>query len=312
MNCWLEDRKKRFENLFTKEELVNPHIAVIKPNEIDLRWLKKASMDYLASIVNYPEYRDEEDLLKEFQICHDIGYVKNITPTGMLLPKRNTSLHYNAFLKAFYKLVMNTEVGPKLKSCHTPAHLRVKWPMAVEQDLNRPRHAPEDLHFDSWSGYSSQSMTFLLGILGDVSGNRVRYFQPKESYDEDWLLNKPTPEFLLEHYEVIDYTPKYGEIVVLDTCVLHQTYRDSGCGIRFSIDNLFLSRDELAWPENIEKHRQDELTDPMILKDVGTECFYFCTDKDDERKDTKGGAIDPTNYDFYTRPKNITYRIYDE
>ena len=31
-----------------------------------------------------------------------------------------------------------------------------------------------------------------------------------------------------------------------------------------------------------------------------------------ERKDTKGGAIDPTNYDFYTRPKNITYRIYDE
>ena len=44
MNCWLEDRKKRFENLFTKEELVNPHIAVIKPNEIDLRWLKKAQL----------------------------------------------------------------------------------------------------------------------------------------------------------------------------------------------------------------------------------------------------------------------------
>ena len=62
-------------------------------------------MDYLASIVNYPEYKTEKDLMKEFEICHDIGFVKNITPTGMILPKRNTSLHYNAFLKAFYKSI---------------------------------------------------------------------------------------------------------------------------------------------------------------------------------------------------------------
>ena len=47
-------------------------------------------------------------------------------------------LHYNAFL-TFYKF------GNEYRCCHTPAHLRVKMP---EQDLNRPRHAPEDLHFD--------------------------------------------------------------------------------------------------------------------------------------------------------------------
>ena len=312
MNCWLEDRAKRFKNLFTEDQLINPFIAVIKPDKYDLSWLKKSSMDYLAAVINYPEYQGETDLLNAFEFAAEKNAVPNITPTGMILPKRHSSLQYNVFLRSFYNLVMNTNVGPKLESCHTPAHLRVKWPLAVEEDLDRPRHAPEDLHFDSWSGYSSHSMTFLLGILGDVSGNRVRYFQPKESFDEDWLLNKPTPEFLLEHYDVIDYTPKYGEIVILDTCVLHQTYRDAGCKIRFSIDNLFLPKEKLTWPENIEKHRKAELTDPRVLSEIGSDCLYFCTDTNTQRKDTQGGAVDPTNYDFYKRPVTITYRIYDE
>ena len=40
MNCWLEDRAKRFKNLFTEEELINPFIAVVKTDKYDLSWLK--------------------------------------------------------------------------------------------------------------------------------------------------------------------------------------------------------------------------------------------------------------------------------
>ena len=40
--------------------------------------------------------------------------------------------------------------------------------------------------------------------------------------------------------------------------------------------------------------------------------FIFVQIPNEQRKDTQGGAIDPTNYEFYKRPVTITYRIYDE
>ena len=101
MNCWLEDRAKRFKSLFDEDQLINPFIAIIKPDKYDLAWLKKSSMDYLAAVINYPEYQGEADLLNAFEFAAEKNAIPNITPTGMILPKRHSSLQYNIFLRSY-------------------------------------------------------------------------------------------------------------------------------------------------------------------------------------------------------------------
>ena len=296
-NKILENRAERFKRLFKKNELVTPYLAFVKIPKKQMDLIKNQSIQYLSKILDH-DANEDDALLKYFE--RKKNSLKNITPTGMILPKNNTSLEFNILLKSWYDALKSLEIYNKLENCHTPAHLRVKWPVAKNKDLNRPRHAPEELHFDSWSGYSSHGLTFLLGVLGDTQKNRIRFFMPNKNYKEKWLLKKckPTILELNECYTPIDDKPSYGQIAILDACTLHQTYRENSCEIRFSIDNIFRSKFKLQSKEYIEKYRKNELTSIKLLNKLGSECVYFFNHSPDQIKDTKGGSIDPTHFNF--------------
>ena len=263
--------------------------------------IRAHSINYLSRILNDPSLNKEEKLLDAFKKCKE--KILNVTPTGMILPKKDTSLEYNLLLRSWYSAIKNLDIFEYLENCHTPGHLRVKWPLPVQKDLDRPRHAPEEMHFDSWSGYSSHGCTFLLGVLGDTEKNRIRFFEPNDYFDEAWLKkdSKPSNEILNNCYSSIDAKPKYGQIAILDTCTLHQTYRESKSDIRFSIDNIFRTKIKLSTNEFIETDRKNELTDVNLLSELGSECMYLCYHLIEEKKDTNGGAIDPTTFKFVQR-----------
>ncbi len=295
----IESRKERFENIFKKQDLVHPLIASIQLEEKQFNILKNSSINYLAKILDIEDNLTEEKILEQY--IKKGSELKNTTPTGMILPKKRTSLEYNILLRDYYQIINGMYFSNELSYCHTPAHLRVKWPNPRREDLSRPRHAPEEVHFDSWSGYSSHGLTFLIGVLGDVKNNRVNFLSPNKKFKEEWLsqANKPSSEDLMDGYEVINFIPEKKSLVILDTAVLHHTFRESDAGIRFSIDNIFLAKQKIISPENIEEFRRAELMDPKLLCNLGSECMYYCNHDDEERKDSKQGSIDPTSFVFH-------------
>ncbi len=304
-NKYLIERSNRFKKIFKTSELISPFLAFVDVKKRDMDLIKKHSIQYLSRILDESSINSEDGLLKVFK--ENKKKVLNITPTGMILPKRDTSLEYNLLLRSWYNAIKNLRISEYLNDCHTPAHLRVKWSLPIQKDLDRPRHAPEEMHFDSWSGYSSQGLTFLLGVLGDTSRNRIRFFEPNENYDENWLRKdgKPNNKKLEESYKPIDAKPKYGQIAILDTCTLHQTFRENESDIRFSIDNIFRAKFKLPFDEHIEHDRKNELTSIDLLSQLGSDCMYLCHHLLKQKKDTNGGAIDPTAFKFIKRKKEM-------
>jgi hypothetical protein len=296
-NTFIESRINRFERIFNKSDLISPLIAAIKIPDKDFDSIKQATELYLNSILGTDSLKDE-DLISAYSLLGDGK--GNVTPTGMILPKKDTSIEYNLFLRNYYRAISNLYFFNELSYCHTPAHLRVKWPAPKNSDLNRPRHAPEDLHLDSWSGYSSHGLTFLLGILGDTKRNRVNFYHPNQNFQESWLKqsNKPSINDLESTYQLIDYVPAEQFLVIMDTAVLHQTFREPNAEIRFSIDNIFLSNVAMDTENHIEEARERELTKPALLAELGSKCFYFCNHNYQQIKDSKAGSIDPTSYTF--------------
>lgn len=303
-NSYLIDRSNRFKKIFKNSDLVTPFLAFVDVKKKDMDLIRTHSIQYLSRILDEPSLNKEEELINVFKQKKDD--VTNVTPTGMILPKNDTSLEYNLLLRSWYSAIRNLDIFDHLENCHTPAHLRVKWPLPVQKDLDRPRHAPEEMHFDSWSGYSSHGLTFLLGVLGDTPKNRIRFFEPNENFDETWLKkeNKPSIEVLNKCYSPIEAKPKYGQIAILDTCTLHQTYRENNSDIRFSIDNIFRTKPKLSAEEFIEPDRKNELTDVNLLSELGSDCMYLCYHLINQKKDTNGGAIDPTAFKFIKREKS--------
>jgi hypothetical protein len=294
----LEARIARFRRIFRESDLKHPLLAVVDvPQESMINIVFHAEL-YLSAALKLARPLHGDELLSAFEAEREA--LSNVTPTGMILPKQSSSLEYNLLLRSYYQMIVSLYIAEHMKDCHTPAHLRVKWPEAEIADLQRPRHAPEEMHFDTWSGYSSHGFTFLLGVLGDVEGNRVRFFDPPNRFEENWLLNesKPSSEALSQMFEPLNIIPKYGQIVVMDSALLHQTFREQNSGIRFSIDNIFRSFEALPFDERIEPARGKELTPLEDLARLGATSFYFCDHLDHELKDSKGGSVDPTQCQF--------------
>ena len=292
------NRINRFENIFLKSDLAHPLLAIVKIPEQDFLQLKFHVELYLNSVLGNLSVLTGKDLVDEF--VHRRALIRCITPTGMILPKRDTSIYYNLMLRTYYRVISKLYFFRTLKDCHTPAHLRVKWADSSSDEVFRPRHAPEEMHFDTWSGYSSHGLTFLLSVLGDSSNNRVRFFAPTEVFDDDWLSNskKPSVDLLETCFKPLEIVPGYGSLVIMDAALLHQTYREPGCGARVSIDNIFRTHEVLSSEEFMEPARQSELTAISDLTCLGAESYYFCYHSDDDRKDSKGGSIDPTECRF--------------
>jgi hypothetical protein len=294
----LEARIARFQKIFRDSDLKHPLLATIDVPKKSMDLIVAHAEQYLSAVLKLDSIYRGKALISAFEIQgRDI---QNISPTGMILPKRDTAIEYNLLLRSYYKMICSLYFADRLKDCHTPAHIRIKWSQSQSTDLERPRHAPEEMHFDSWSGYSSHGMTFLLPVLGDVQGNRVRFFDPPDQFEEKWLVNNTKPSAEIRHnlFKHINVVPKYGQLVIMDTALLHQTYRERESSIRFSIDNIFRSHLFLPFDEAIEIERQKELTPLSDLTDLGARTFYLCDHTDSDRKDSKGGSVDPTQCHF--------------
>jgi hypothetical protein len=175
----------------------------------------------------------------------------NITPNGLVLPKRSNAEAYNEVHAATAGLLAELGLAPHIAQVHAPINLRLVDGRADKRFDARPR-ASVKWHSDMWAGEPASAVIAFLPVFGAPGALGVRWVEPR---DFPTALARPLDDFQ-DGESVIDGGTEYkvafdpGVLLLTDPFLVHKTMRDSD-GLRLSIDFRFLSRypvasDELA------------------------------------------------------------------
>ena len=182
---------------------------------------------------------NEKRLLKNFLTKKNL--IKNITPNGIIVPKVEIALEFNLLVKSYVDIIKFLKIEDLITNFHFPPNLRVKFPKVNQKNLNR-KHPTETMHADTWTGANPNWLAVHLFILGDIKNNHIRYAQPPKNFNEDWLKPLKSAKEGIEiskKFNLINYIPKKGSLIIADASVIHQSYRKKNAGIRISLDTGF-------------------------------------------------------------------------
>lgn len=278
----LERRINAFNDLqsrFTNSTRVNPLTIVHSPSSRDFQDLYHSVETYMGGSL-----KDYEEKLPP-----------QVTPNGMIVPKRNTVIEYNMVVRSFARIMDRLGFGDLVESWHIPLNVRFKGSVVSELNMRR-KHPTEHAHSDSWAGESSESVTVHIPIMGDCQKNYVQMFYPDDEFKDAWLGPRKSyadGHELLTHYTPVNYITPMGGVAFMDFATLHASTRLENAGPRVSIDTTFvLKKDWMS--EKIHKWRKGERLSDSMLKTLGeTHIFYF-PDSPESQVDTRGGFKHPT------------------
>lgn len=260
--------------------------------------LKIATAVYMSRCL--PENQiilDERHLIEKFEQAQ--SEIKNITPNGMIVPKRHTILEYNTLVRVFTEVVDSLGITDLILSWHVPLNLRIKFGKTNKENLKR-HHPTEHIHSDSWAGESAESVTTHIPIFGDSHRNHLVCYDPPKEFQEDWL--RPLPSYkagteIAEKYTKLDFKPQKGQLVLADFASLHASSRLPGSGARVSIDTTFhlKRRQSKDKKETIHPWRIEERATHDVLLGLGQTHLFFFADDINQIVDSRGGFKHPTN-----------------
>lgn len=215
----------------------------------------------------------------ELERCRHL--VKTVSVGGIVVPKRDSVLEYNAVARAFAE-IGDAVCGEWIGAWHVPPNVRVKFPEVTAEQLARPRPS-ERPHSDAWAGEHPDSVTLHVPLFGDWRRNYVSAYLPPDDFEESWLdpcsSNDPDHVRVYEtglcnkwgRFKHGEPTP-HGHALLMDASVLHASHRELKCGVRLSIEAPFVWCDA---PERAVM-RKDEHLDHLAMLGLGeTHLMYF-------------------------------------
>ncbi len=297
----LEYRRFRFQNLVKRFDpdlitLVDQLIARVKIPDDLFHNLKTAAAIYVSS--SLPDGRftvDEKELLGAFVKSRQL--IKNCTPNGMMVPKKEISLQFNLVVRAFADIIESFNFGDLLVSWHVPLNIRYKDGHIVKSNLERA-YPTEDIHSDSWAGESADSVTTMIPLFGDTEQNRVDYYTPPDDFQEEWLGPQPSyrhNQNIAQKYTKIEVPYSKGYLYFVDFGTLHSSARYPSAGPRISIDTTFAFSPQPGQEEKIHPWRVGERASHSELRDIGRRTFFSFNNSWDDQVDNKGGFKHPTD-----------------
>ena len=303
----LQSRKKAFNTLASRFECERPGplIARHKIQPALFGRLQSATALYMSKCLGKNEFiQNETELIKRFD--EDYEKIPNITPNGMIVPKRHTILEYNLLVQTFSMIIETLGIQDLISSWHIPLNVRIKYGEASEENLQR-HHPTEHIHSDSWAGESSESVTTMLMIFGDVARNHISFYDPPDEFEEEWLGPRPTyldGKIVADKYSKIDLIPEKGDLLVSDFAGLHASTRLPGAQTRVTIDTTFVLKklDDHRTAESIHEWREGERAEPEILKNLGEQSIFYFPDSANQHVDSEGGFKHPTNLEVISFP----------
>lgn len=264
----LEERITFFDKLAARFEHSRPHPLLLRykvPPNLYEKVRAGAALCIARSIPNgdgaqWQNLSNPDKLLQILEERYDT--VQNITPNGMIVPKRDLILEYNFFARAFAELFESLAISDQIACWSNLPLLRVKRGH-FDSNLLKRNYSSEHRHTEAWfPGHINRTITVFLALFGDVKNNRVVFYAPPENFREEWLVPQQSYEsmsHISSQYREIDLPYEQGYLYIADTATMHQSVREGTTGPRVSLDTNvypFLPPDDSP----IERPRQEVLT----------------------------------------------------
>jgi len=269
-------RVERFKNFVDRTNLtpISDLIATHRISEKKFSSLKASLLSYFRKVTN--QHSIEESNFESSEVFN----TKNITPNGALVPKSEYEVEYNEALSAYYSIISDIFEDKSLFcKLHFPVNFRLKTGIPDPRNENRGLNTAIP-HSDAWVGEESDGFNFYLPVLGDISRNRLRYYEIEEAelFGEDWL--SPVASYN-DHLEVIkqyrpndSIIPKPGFLYISDFSIIHQTFLDTGAGNRISCDSGYWITDRITEVQDHEDRRNEYIFSiPQIPETHWVDCL---------------------------------------
>lgn len=238
------DRANRLNNILsdTSRTITLPlfHEAFIPKNLFAA--LQEHCIQFLLSSLRIADptylYSHDINILEIYK--QEILNLPNMTPNGLVLPKKDNFLAYNQLHHTVCRIFKNLNIDKHVKLIHAPINIRIINGKTSNAD-SRPR-ASSKLHSDIWAGEFSNTVMVFLTVLGDVENNGIEFYEPTERFHKEFC--KPLNDYLegatLEKESTrYDCSLKAGFTYFTDPFLLHRTIKKSP-KLRLSIDFRFV------------------------------------------------------------------------
>jgi hypothetical protein len=298
----LKEREAQFESLTSRFEhkKITPLIASHKIETGLFEKLRAAAQNYVIACLpdstklTRDMVTDEARLLTEFS--RQQPNLKNMTPNGILVPKKQYNLEYNLFLKAFGAVMASLGIFDFVEHWVGPANLRFKDGVLKRELLNR-NYPSEYKHTEAWIMYHTpHSIDVFMPLLGDCENNYVEFFQPpQDKFQESWLEHQPSYKagsHIAEFYNKVEVEYKAGSLVIADVACMHSTIRKADSKPRVSIDTSFRVKSPDAPRGPLDFN--DKPT-PEVLDKIGIGYMYLFKDELGGYIETEGKPMHSTH-----------------
>lgn len=302
---YLDIRRKNFEKLISKIKCneINDLMVEVPIDEKLFQNLRTYTMIFMSKSFNENFIlTDEKLLLENISLNHE--KLKNMTPNGMMVPKRELALDFNNLLKSYVDILKSINVYDLIENFHFPPNIRLKLSETNKDNLSRA-HPTEMMHSDTWTGANFNWIASHIYILGDIKNNHILYGYPPENFDESWLFpieNASLGQKYSEQFKNISYIPKPGTFILADATVFHRSFTNNNCGLRVSLDtgfdmiapNIKKFKNRSVGNTNVGSIRDNETIKKQDFWNIGLETFYSFPNKFHDEVDSKGGFKHPS------------------
>jgi hypothetical protein len=298
-----EERSKRLQNLVRKAPKTPTqtlaYTYALEPSEQES--IRYACLTFLWHCANAAgKTLPMPDSLEWFdEHAQSIYKLPNITPNGLVLPKKETVSSYN-FLHAIFAQVMSRYLDDSLiSSIHFPVNIRLVDGRPNKALDSRPRGSTK-LHSDIWAAEPSNSTAIFVPVLGDIKNTTVEFIEPLD-FPKDF--HRPLDDFdSAQHLAEggIHYPPLFTDcdLITVDALCLHRTIKNNG-GFRLSIDFRALSKTYLDSDIYKTSPRMENYIPPDRWYEIGTKTMLV-------PHASTHDVIDDKVTDTYAAPFNLT------
>jgi len=267
----LENRKKRMNALFDGTNSLNEGglVKVLPINKKSINNLENAVMYYIWDCIvsSNPEqdvkidsnfYKKYENIIKE---------LPNITPNGLLVPKKENLLSFNKLQRIIYQEFEKNNLNSKIDKVQFPVNIRIQ--SGAFDGGERPRSS-EKKHTDIWAGDPSGAIIVFLHIAGDHKNIGINFFEPNNFPQE--LLRT------LDDYN--EGNSKIGELkklnmtyddsgwIFADPFLIHQTFKKVK-SVRVSLDFRFMPKEKIDSDTYEDENRRPYFITPNLWSEYG-------------------------------------------
>jgi hypothetical protein len=269
----LDERIKRMTALTAKAPVIEDHglVQLLSATEIHRSRIRNALnmllWSCLTSHFSDKKYELSEDMLRDYE--QDVIQLPNITPNGLVLPKKENLLAYNQLQKEVSGAFAALGVSDNIARIQFPVNVRLQSGTPNSIIDSRPRASVKP-HSDIWAGDPASGVLVFLSVLGDPAKSGIDFLMP-----ETFPLSFVRP--LEDYNEGAPLAEKAKLLCKFDTrgwyfadpYLIHQTTKNAS-GYRISIDFRFIPAQKVSSDIDEDEARRPWFKSFAEWQDMGT------------------------------------------